>query len=115
MPAATVRGLIARVTRICVTLALVAAHALAAQPVRHDERPDGDVDRPRWRDLPPEERRQIFRERFERLPPEEQARIRERFREAREGDRPLSQEERRQLRRDIFEHGRDLYGRPRRE
>lgn len=72
------------------------------------------ADRPRFRDLPPEQRREIARERFQSLPPEEQAQIRQRFREAREqaGGRPLTPEERQQLRRDIREHGRDLYGRP---
>jgi len=61
--------------------------------------------------MPPEERRQVLRERFESLPPEQQARIRERIRYEREmNGGPLTPEQRRQLRRDVMEHGRDVYG-----
>ena len=66
---------------------------------------------PRLRDLPPEERRQIMRERMQSLPAAEQDRIRQQRREAREanGGQPLSPEQRQQLRRDIRDHGRDVY------
>lgn len=88
--------------RLCaaLTLGLAAAGASADPPMR-------------FRDMPPEQRRQIVRERWEGLPPQEQQRIRERIRYEREqSGGPLSPEQRRQLRRDVMEHGRDVYGAP---
>lgn len=77
---------------------LAAAPALADPPMR-------------FRDLPPDQRRQVVRERFESLPPGEQDRIRERIRyERNQGGGQLSPEQRRQLRQDIMQHGREVYG-----
>lgn len=91
-----------RLPRLLAALALgMASAAAAADPPM------------RFRDMPPEQRRQIVRERWEGLPPAEQQRIRERIRYEREqSGGSLSREQRQQLRRDVMEHGRDVYGGP---
>ena len=55
--------------------------------------------------------RQAERERYQPLPPQGDAQVRERMRERRGegGARELSPDQRRELRRDIFEHGREVY------
>ena len=89
-------------------LAVVAAVITSVGAVSSTLAQDG----PRLRDLPPDQRRQVIRERFQSLPPEEQDRLRARRREMldSQGGRPLSPEQRQQLRRDIRDHGRDVYG-----
>jgi hypothetical protein len=102
-----VRAIARRVARagaaVCVavvaTLATLAAGPAFADPPM------------RFRDLPPDQRRQVVRERFESLPAGEQDRIRERIRyERSQGGGQLSPEQRRQLRQDIMQHGREVYG-----
>jgi hypothetical protein len=112
------RGLRRTLAGVLAVLALAASGTVLAQPAPIHRGPYyGSADRPpppggqRFRDMPPEQRRQVLRDRFEALPADEQARIRERIRYEREmNGGPLTPEQRRQLRRDVLEHGREVYG-----